>query len=104
MGRIIDIIIRTPQFLGCQEKYDWTEQSGYFDTDINLFTPDYIYHNGRVGPHKVQFINRSQWKKYRLNASLMEEFPFWKRLYIAFFYRKKMMQNWLLLMITRYKN
>lgn len=52
-----EIIIRTPQFMGSQDKFDWTEQSGTIDRSTMIFTPNGRYHKGRVGIHRVHFNN-----------------------------------------------
>lgn len=59
-------IIKTPQFLGSQERFDFTEQSGTFNPFTCKFKPDYEYHYGRVSPHSVQFKSIRQWLKCRL--------------------------------------
>lgn len=59
-----NVIIRTPQFMGSQSKFDWCEQSGNINYDTLLFTLDNIYHKGRILPHKVQFQSLTQFLSY----------------------------------------
>lgn len=57
---IIETTIKTQQFIG-KDKWDYTEQSGTISDITWFFEPNYKYHKGRIGPHKVHFKNREEW-------------------------------------------
>lgn len=63
---VIETTIKTPQFLGSQQDFDFTEQSGKISNINWLFEPDGKYHRGRVGIHSVQFKNEADWKKFKI--------------------------------------
>jgi hypothetical protein len=65
---VIECTIRTPQFKGSQEVFEMKDQTGTFDTESLLFTPDNNFKNndGSVFAHKVQFHSREQFNKYRI--------------------------------------
>jgi hypothetical protein len=64
----IECVIKSPQFMGSQDKFWLKEQSGLFDTENLLFVPDSNYKNdqGLVGKHKVQFHERHDFDKARI--------------------------------------
>ena len=67
-----EVIIKTPQFKGSQDKFDFTVQSGHYDRHTMVFIPNGRYHKGRVGVHKVHFHSDLQFLCY---ISKEEETP-----------------------------
>lgn len=73
---LIDCIIETPQFEGCENKYHLLRQAGVFDTDTLMFTP---YFEG----HKVQFRNQELFNKFRVHVHSNESITANRALFLA---------------------
>lgn len=60
--------IKTPQFRGSQEDFWMKTQTGVFNYNTMVFTPDTNPENdeGEVGKHRVQFHSESDFRKARI--------------------------------------
>lgn len=66
--RPIRCTIKTPQFKGSQDNFWMKQQTGSFDTESFLFTPDDnpLNDKGEVGKHGVQFGSMENFNKFRI--------------------------------------
>lgn len=67
----IQCTIETPQFRGSQDNFWMKRQTGTFNTETKLFTPDDNHENnkGEVGKHSVQFRSMEDFKKSIIKCS-----------------------------------
>lgn len=65
---IVQCTIGTPQFKGSQDEYWMKRQTGSFNIETMLFTPDANPENdkGEVGMHTVQFHSLRDFNKFRI--------------------------------------
>lgn len=64
----IQCTISTPQFMGNQDDFWMKKQTGSFNIETFLFTPDANPENdkGEVGKHSVQFESMENFKQFRI--------------------------------------